>query len=132
MTNSTVQSIVEGLLLLCTVLLVIYFSINERHTEKEIRSICFSALVIGNIFMIYSSLSKTRSFMYVFYSKNNAVKLISLASLVLLYMTISIPWLSALFSFEFPGVRHFILAFTLSCILLLVLELLKYRRLKAE
>jgi Ca2+-transporting ATPase len=130
--HQIMQSIVEGLLLLCTVLLVIYFSINERHTEKEIRSICFSALVIGNIFMIYSSLSKTRSFMYVFYSKNNAVKLISLASLVLLYMTISIPWLSALFSFEFPGVRHFILAFTLSCILLLVLELLKYRRLKAE
>jgi Ca2+-transporting ATPase len=126
-----VRSIFEGLLLLGTVLAVFYFSVNEGHSEKEIRAICFSALVIGNFFMIFSSLSKTHSFIHVFLSKNNAVKLISLSSLIVLYLTISIPWLSTLFNFEFPGFQHFILSFVLSCFLLLTLELLKYRRLKS-
>ncbi|MDD1463712.1 cation-translocating P-type ATPase C-terminal domain-containing protein, partial [Dolichospermum sp. ST_sed2] len=52
-------SILQGLLVLTMVLIVYFLSLDEGHTEKEIRAIAFSALIIGNISLILTDLSKT-------------------------------------------------------------------------
>jgi P-type Ca2+ transporter type 2C len=116
------SSIVKGLLVLGMVLLVYVLSIQEGHTEKEVRAIAFSSLVIGNVFLILSQLSLTRSFARALIEGNKALLAILLAAMALLLLMISVPVLQNLFSFEFPGYRHFIPSFLGAFGILLVLE----------
>lgn len=121
-----VSSIFQGALLLIMVLSVYFLSIQEGHTEKEVRAIAFSALIVGNIFLIISALSKTRSFVMVILEKNVAVASILSVSIVLLFMIITIPYLQTVFSFQFPGFKHFISSISAAGIMLFVLEFIKY------
>lgn len=119
------KSIFKGLLL-CSVALAVYFmTIHEGHTAGQVRAIAFSALVIGNIFLILTTLSSTRSFVSVFLEKNWAVAVILTTAMALLWAIISVPGLQALFGFEFPGYSHFLIAFAAAFALLLVLESIK-------
>lgn len=51
------------------VLTVYYLSLHEGHNEGEVRAIAFSALIVGNIFLILTSLSKTRNIISVLSEK---------------------------------------------------------------
>ena len=118
-------SLLKGFMLLGMVLFVYYFSIYEQHSEKEVRAIAFSSLIIGNIFLILATLSKTRYFYEVFFEKNYAVLLILLVAIAMLIAVTSVPPLEKLFSFEFPGYWHFVPALGGAFLLLLVLEVWK-------
>ena len=120
-----VFSLFEGLLLLAMVIVVYFISIYEGHSPGEIRAIAFSALIIGNVFLILTSLSKTRSFIAVLKEKNWAVIVIISIALVMLVLTISLPILRNVFSFDFPGYKHFIISFLGAMGVLVVLELIK-------
>lgn len=121
-------SLFEGALLLVMVMAVYFMSIGEGHTPGEVRAIAFSTLIIGNVFLILSSLSKTRSFFSVIREKNVAVLSIAIAALVMLVMTITVPLLQHIFYFEFPGFRHFFISFSGALIMLVILELIKKYR----
>ena len=121
-------SLLKGFMLLGMVLFVYYFSIYEQHSEKEVRAIAFSSLIIGNIFLILATLSKTRYFYEVFSEKNYAAILILTVATVVLFAVISFPPLEQLFSFSFPGYWHFIPAVSGALLLLLVLEVWKATR----
>jgi Ca2+-transporting ATPase len=122
------RSVFKGILLLATVLVVFYFSWKEGHRDQEIRAISFSALIIGNIFFIYSSLSNTRSFMYVFIERNTMALLVSAVAIVVLFAILYVPYLQNLFSFEFPVFSHLNLVLIASLSLLAVLEFAKWWR----
>ena len=126
-------SLLKGLLLFLMVLAVYFLSIHEGHIEGELRAIAFSSLIIGNIFLILTSLSKTKSFISVFTEKNFAAILILLAALIMLLLVISVPSLQHLFSFQFPGYSHFVSSALGAVIMLVILETVKYfknRRIK--
>ncbi len=123
-----VRSMLNGVLLLIMVLSVSYISAREGHTEGEIRAIAFSALIIGNIFLILTNLNKTRSFVAAILERNPAVLFILGSATVALLLIISVPALQGLFSFEFPGYRHFLVSIVGAGIVLLVLEILKVMR----
>ena len=123
-------SVFVGALLLGVVLVVYFLSLQEGHTEGEVRAIAFSALIIGNIFLILTDLSKTRSFLSVFTEKNYAATFILLAALLMLFTVISVPGLQQLFSFEFPGYRHFVPSLIAASAMLGILEGVKYYTLK--
>ncbi len=110
------------------VLIIYYLSIQEGHAEGEVRAIAFCALIIGNIFLVLSSLSKTRSYMAVIIEKNIAVASILTGAIVILMLVISVPYLQSLFRFQFPGYAHFLTSVSGAFILLSVLELSKYLR----
>ena len=120
-----VFSIIEGLLLLIMVIVVYFISIFEGHSDGEVRAIAFSSLIIGNIFLILTNLSKTRSFTSVI-TENHAVNLIFLAAIIMLFAIISVPSLQHIFSFQFPGYKHFISSVTGAALILLILETRKY------
>lgn len=124
--NLLFRSIARGLLLLIMVLLVFWFSWKEGHSDNEIRAISFSALIIGNIFFIYSSLSNTRSFLHVFVERNIMALFVSITAIVVLLLIVYVPYLQVLFSFEFPGFAHFKLVILASCSLLAILEVVKW------
>jgi Ca2+-transporting ATPase len=115
-------------MLLAMVMVVYFVSINEGHSQGEIRAIAFSSLIIGNVFLILSSLSDTRNFLSVIKEKNLAVIVISLIALVILFITITIPFMKTVFSFEFPGYSHFIPSLIGALSLLFALEILKYTK----
>jgi Ca2+-transporting ATPase len=122
------SSLMQGLLLLTMVVLVYFFSINEGHSDGEVRAITFSSLIVGNIFLILTNLSKTRSFVSVFIEKNIPAILILVAAIAVLFLVISFPPLQHIFSFEFPGYKHFIPSISGAVCLLLILETVKYFR----
>lgn len=120
------SSFMEGLLLFVMVMIVYFLSIREGHSEGEIRAITFSSLIIGNIFLILTNLSRTRSFIAVFAEKNLAAILIIFIALLMLLLVISIPSLQNIFSFQFPGYNHFISSLTGAFSILFILETIKF------
>jgi Ca2+-transporting ATPase len=130
--NKMLASGFQGILLLTMVLIVYYISEKEGHTVGEIRAITFSALIIGNIFLILTNLSKTRSFLSALFEKNiSLIFILSLATGLLLAINF-IPSLSALFGFENPGYWHFVPSIISACLLLITLELIKYFKLMSN
>ncbi len=119
-------SLFKGILLLGMVVTIYFISINEGHSNGEIRAITFSALIIGNVFLILSSLSKKRSFISVILEKNIAVIIISLVAFVMLMLTITIPFLQIIFAFEFPGFNHFASSLIGAMTMLFILEFIKH------
>lgn len=121
-------SVVQGFLLFAMVMGVYGVTKNEGHTEAEIRAIVFSALIIGNIFLILNNLSRTRSVLSVILEKNIAAAGILSVAMILLILIITVPYLQRIFSFEFPGFAHFLIAVAGAMLLLVVLEGIKYFR----
>lgn len=123
-------SLVKGLTLLGMVVGIYFLSMNEGHRDGEIRAITFSALIIGNVFLILTSLSETRQVISVLLEKNLAVISIILVALVLLILTVSLPFFKAIFAFEDPGYSHFMPALLGALGMLLVLEGLKWIKMR--
>jgi Ca2+-transporting ATPase len=119
-------SLFEGLLLLGVVLSVYFISIDEGHSAGEVRAIAFTALIIGNLFLIFSSLSKTRSFLSAFQTKNTTVIYVTISAFLLLFLSLEIPFLRDIFHFEFPGYAHFLTAIAAAFALLMILEVRKF------
>lgn len=121
-------SVMQGVLLLGMVITVYFLSVNEGHSDGEVRAIAFSSLIIGNVFLVLTNLSRTRNFVQVFLERNIATLIILLGALLVLFLVISIPALQKVFSFEFPGYAHFVSSLTGAALILLLLELIKYFR----
>lgn len=119
-------SMLQGLLLLGMTMAVYFLSIHEGHTNEEVRAITFSSLVIGNVFLILTNLSKTRNFIKVITEKNWALWIILSLAIIMLLLIISIPFLRQIFSFGFPGYRHFVSSLIGASLVLLILETVKY------
>lgn len=121
-------SVVQGCLLLLTVVAVYFISLGEGYTAGEVRVIAFTSLIVGNIFLILTNLSKTRNFLAVFVEKNHTALFILLGAMLLLLLTIFVPALSRIFSFQVPGLSHFIAPLLGACSMLCILEVVKFVR----
>lgn len=116
----------KGLFLLACVLFVFALSIHEGHSEGEVRAIAFSTLIIGNIFLILTDLSRTRSFVSVFGERSKVTLVILGIAISLLLAALGVPALNFIFNFENPGVAHFLPAFAAAGCMLAVLETIKW------
>ncbi|MBI5372085.1 MAG: HAD-IC family P-type ATPase [Sphingobacteriales bacterium] len=122
------NSLLSGTLLLGMVAGVYFLSLQEGHSEAEVRAIAFSALITGNIFLILTQLSKTRNITAVLAEKNYILIFILLSAFIMLLLTLSVPALRQVFSFEFPGNSHFISSLAGSLLILVILETIKFSR----
>jgi Ca2+-transporting ATPase len=128
--KNIVASAARGLLLLGTVVLVYFSTLNEGHSDAEVRAIAFSTLIVGNVFLILSTLSTTRSFVSILREKNWVVLLFPLSALVMLASVLGLNFLSELFKLQWPGCGHFLPMVLGVLLLLLALEVLKLFRLR--
>lgn len=118
-------SLFQGLLILGSVLLLYMISVREGHSDEQIRTICFTSLILGNIFLIMTKLSKTRSFLSIFMEPNKpAIAILFVAAFVLGLITL-VPDLQVLFSFSFPGYAHYLPALIAAGSILVLLESIK-------
>lgn len=123
-----ISSLLQGVLLLGLVVGVYALSLREGHTDGEVRAIAFSVLIIGNLFLILTNLSTTRSFVTVFTERNKVTLAIIGTAIILLVLILTVPPLQSLFSFEDPGYQHFIPALLGAMSILVILESIKYFR----
>ncbi|MFZ9386324.1 MAG: cation-translocating P-type ATPase [Chitinophagaceae bacterium] len=130
--NRILGSIMSGFLLLGMVLFVYFLSRGEGHSDGEVRAITFSSLIIGNILLILTNLSKTRTVVEVIAEKNFVVLGLLTGATAMLAGVIFHPYLRDLFSFEYPGTGHFLPALGASLVMVSVLEIIKLvKRLKS-
>ncbi|MCL9808380.1 cation-translocating P-type ATPase [Flavobacterium luminosum] len=125
-----VSSLLQGLLLLAMTIAVYFASLQEGHTDGEVRAIAFSSLIVGNVFLILTNLSKTRNFFTIITEKNWALWMILSIATISLYLILTIPFLQGVFNFEFPGYQHFIPALIGAISILIILESAKYISIK--
>jgi len=116
----------KGIFLSVVVLIAYFVSIQEDHTAGEIRAITFSTLIIGNVFLIITTLSNTRNFISILKEKNIALLVIIGLALTTLTSVILVPAFNKVFSFEFPGYQHFYIAIFAAIAMFFVLELVKF------
>ena len=119
-------SMFKGLILLIMILIVYSIGYFEGHNEFQLRAITFSALIIGNIFLIISDLSKTKSFIYFIKERNIAAFVILTIAFFVLILVIKVPTLQRLFKFQDPGIKHFIPALLGGISILIIFETMKY------
>jgi len=120
------ESTFQGLLLLIIILLVYYLSIREVHINNEVRAITFATLIMGNLFLIITNLSKTRNFFQVIYEKNWPRTIIISIAIIMLICVNSIPILQTIFQFKNPGFNHFLISILGASFVLLILEIIKF------
>jgi Ca2+-transporting ATPase len=123
--SSIVSSAFRGVLLLITVLLVYFATLKEGHSAAEVRAIAFSTLIVGNVFLILSSLSTTRSFFSVMREKSRVVLLFPISALLMLSAVLGLDFLSGIFKMHWPGWQHFLPVIWGALLLLFVLEVMK-------
>lgn len=128
--KNMIRGLLNGTLVLLTVLAVYYWSITEGHSEDESRAIAFSCLILSNVGFILSSLSRSRNFMQVLGERNPSVKIILGFAVSLLVLIMALPSVRSLFGFEVPEWQHFLVSMAGSAALVLILESLKFRYLK--
>ena len=121
-----ILSVMQGFLLLAIVLCVFLFSKVQEYPEGEIRAIVFSALLLGNIFIILTNISKTRNVISVITERNPVTIPILLAAIIMLLLIISIPSLRQTFNFEVLNYNHFMPSILGAIVILIILETIKY------
>ena len=123
--KNILSSFLKGLGLLMLVLLVYYFAKDQVNNEAALRATVFSAFVFGNVFLIVNTLSKTRTWIDILKERNRSVLIMFSLAFMLLFLTLKVPYLQSVFSFEFPGYRVLLMVFVFALIMLLILELIK-------
>lgn len=119
-------SMAMGILLLMMVVGVYFLALKEGHTAEEVRAIAFSSLIIGNLFLILTTLSKSRNFIAVLLERNLPLLTIVVAAVIILSLLINVPGLQEIFDFQNPGAKHFISAIMGSLGVLGILETIKW------
>jgi len=125
-----VSSSLIGFFLLAMVVLVYILALQENHSEGEIRAIVFTALIVGNIFIILSIVSKTRHVITVLLEKNIALLLIIGTASGLLILLLNVSFLRKIFNFENPGFQHFITPLIAAIAVLFTLEIIKFYKMR--
>jgi Ca2+-transporting ATPase len=125
-----IWSVFMGTLLLLTVLGVYFYSFYEGHAEGEVRVISFATLILGNMALILTSLSKSRFVIHVLLERNIALLAILGIASVLLFSVIYVPYLRELFAFDSPGGMHFWIVFVAVFVLISILEIFKLARIR--
>jgi Ca2+-transporting ATPase len=119
------QSLIDGGLLLISVILLYFISKHEGHSESELRSITFIALVSGNLLLVMSKLSMSRSIFSIVASKNKAAKFIFLFAILLMITVFLVPSISALFHMSYPGHLHVLYAILTAVLFTICIEAIK-------
>lgn len=124
------SSFLHGLLLFVITLATFLISFKEGHTEEQARMIAFSTLLMGNLFLIFSKLSKTRTVIEYIFSGNLSIYIIGIIVCALLTVLGLFPAVQNLLKVQWPGWSHYIVALASSIIMLAILELIKLIKIK--
>ncbi|MFN5633497.1 MAG: cation-translocating P-type ATPase [Flavobacteriia bacterium] len=119
------RALVDGALLLGCVIILYFISKQEGHSESQLRSIAFIALVSCNLLLVMSKLSMSRSIFSIITSTNTSAKFIFLLALLLMITVFLVPSISTMFHMTYPGHIHVLYALLTAVIFTVCIEALK-------
>jgi Ca2+-transporting ATPase len=120
--SQILYSILKGLLLLATIFIVYFFAKNEIYSEETTRGLLFSSLILGNVALIWSSLSSKPNFNPLSILKNKFAMVILSLALIILTLILLLPQLGSLFKISNPGLKNLILILVATVLFFLCLE----------
>jgi Ca2+-transporting ATPase len=97
-------------------------------TEKEVRAFTFATLVVGNLALIFSNRSRSKSLWHSIRVPNRTLWAVTGLTLGLLGLALYLPWLARLFFFEPLSLPNLLLAIALGTISVLWFEAMKLSR----
>lgn len=126
------RSVLYGLLALGAVMGVYFASLGEGHAPSEVRAIAFTSLILTNVALIITLLSRSRSFWHVLREHHPSLRVILGVALSMLVALLYFPGLQAFFKFHNPGWIHFLPAIAGSGAVLVLLETIKWYRFRSQ
>lgn len=120
------KSVATGILLFAFTVLAYLGTLKLNLTENETRTLTFCTLIFCDIFLILSTLSKSRNLFQVLLEKNWSLLVILLVTLILLIFMIENKSLREIFQFQRVPLNYLFYAFLFSLLFGLLLEGLKY------
>jgi Ca2+-transporting ATPase len=93
------RSLLQGVSVLIMVLAVLLLTHFTGHSEQEVRTVTFTALVIANVGLILSNLSLSRSILVILRLRNPALWWVISGGVVFLGLTLDAPFLRDVFGF---------------------------------
>ena len=93
-------SLLQGLTVLATVLVVYVVAMRLGHDEVDCRALAFSTLIVGNLSLIFANRSWSRTIWQTLRSPNRALWWVTAAALVTLAVIIYVPPLRTVFHFS--------------------------------
>jgi Ca2+-transporting ATPase len=124
--DKVLNSILIGLLLFLFTTLVYFVSLYFGFVANEIRTLTFSMLIFCDIFLVLSTLSKSRTIIQVLLEKNISLLVILFITLAFLFVMIENKYLNELFQFQKTSFIYVIYAFLFSIVFAIILEGIKY------
>jgi Ca2+-transporting ATPase len=130
--NKILESVIIGLFLFFIVLGVYFVSINEGHSASEVRAVTFTSLILGNVFLSITMISKTRNIFNVLREGNTSLYILVSTAFLFLILLLTNDYLNQLFGFGKLGLSHFVIAASGSVMVLFILEIYKLSKAKKE
>jgi Ca2+-transporting ATPase len=124
--DKVLKSILIGLLLFLFATMVYFGSLHFGFAANEIRTLTFSMLIFCDIFLVLSTLSKSRPIIQVLLEKNISLLVILFITLAFLLVMIENKYLNELFQFQKTSFIYVIYAFLFSIVFGIILEGIKY------
>jgi Ca2+-transporting ATPase len=118
-------SLLQGLLLLSAVIAVYSYCFLHGYSEGTLRATTFSTLILGNMLLILTGLSRSRSAWQVLAEGNKALLFILGIAAGLLTLILLLPGPGSLFAFETPALQQFKPVLPALATMLFILEMMK-------
>jgi len=126
--SSTVElAVLQGLSILAVTLAAFLISLYRGQGEQDARAITFTTLVLGNVALIWSNRSRTRTIPEMLALPNRALWAVTAGAVLLLVLVLYIPSLRALFEFSYLHLNDFAVCSGLAVLSVTGLEAMKLR-----
>ena len=119
------RGVIQGFIVLLTVLVVFYFGYFSKFTMAKIRTLTFVTLVLSNIGLIFTNRSWSKNIFSILKVKNSALWWIVSGALIFLILVLYIPVLSNLFHFASLNVTGLFLCFFAVALSIICSEIFK-------
>jgi Ca2+-transporting ATPase len=131
--RSTVAlGVLQGLGLFVAVLAAFVFAMRWGHTPQDARAISFTALVAGNLALIWANRSVSRTVLETRRTRNTALWLVTLATVTTLLVILYVPDVRAVFQFSILHPDDLLVAFGLGSVSITWFEVLKLIRRRTD
>jgi Ca2+-transporting ATPase len=127
-TDKMILSLLQGAIVLFTVLLVFGIASYRHHGEADVRAMTFVTLVMGILALIFSNRSWTRSIVATLRSPNRALWWVVGGALGFLAMTLYVPYLRDVFHFAAPPPAELAICLGAGTVSVAWFEIVKYTR----
>lgn len=123
-------SLLQGMSILTVIVIIFLLALRSGLGEKEARSLAFLTIVLCNLVLIITNLSKTENVIKIFQSKNQSLFWVLGGTLVFLGCVLYIPFLRNLFHFSYLHLIDLSIGLGVSLIMLVWFEIIKMLRLQ--